>query len=90
MAERGGQADRAIDLLKQAKSNYESDWARDGKSDNLTDDEVKRRLDWQRQQTQYLNGLMLKAAVEGGKPEMAAELRASVEAPPPEDKKLIY
>ena len=89
LVERGWEPDRAIDLLKQAKSNYEIDWARDGKSDNLTDDEVKRRHDWQRQQTQYLNGLMLRAAVEGGKPEIAAELRSAVEAPPPEDKKLL-
>ena len=78
LAERGWQPDRAIDLLKQAKSDYESDWARDGKSDNLSDDEVKRRLHWQRQQRQYLNGLMLKAAMQANKPEIAAELRAAV------------
>jgi thiol-disulfide isomerase/thioredoxin len=89
LVRRGWELDRAIDLLKQGKSNSESDWARDGKNDNLSDDEVKRRLDWQRQQRQYLDGLMLKAAVLANKPEIAMELRASVEAPPPDDKKLL-
>jgi thiol-disulfide isomerase/thioredoxin len=89
LVKRGWQPDRAIDLLKQAKANYERDWARSGKNDNRSDDQMKRGRDWQAEQTQYLNGLMLKAAVQAGKPEIAAELRATVEAPPPEEKKLF-
>ncbi|AXC10201.1 Thiol:disulfide oxidoreductase related to ResA [Acidisarcina polymorpha] len=89
LVKRGGQPEREIDLLKQAKSDDESGWARGNNSDNLSDVEVKRRLDWQRQQRQYLNGLMLKAAMQANKPEIAAELRAAVEGPPPDDKKLL-
>lgn len=89
LIERGWEPDRAIQLLQQAKANFQSKWASDEKSDNRTDAQVMRSLDWQRQQTQYLNGLMLKAAVEANKPEIAADLRAAVEAPPPEDKKLL-
>ncbi|WP_158822292.1 TlpA disulfide reductase family protein [Granulicella sp. S156] len=89
LVERGLEPDRAIDLLKQAKSTYETNWAREGKSDNLSDEEVKRSLDWKRQHRQDLNGLMLKAAIQANKPEIAAELRTAVEAPPPDDKKLL-
>lgn len=89
LVERGLEPNRAIDLLKQAKSTYETGWAREGKNDNHNDEDVKRNLDWERQQRQYLNGLMLKASVQANKPEIAAELRAAVEAPPPDDKKLL-
>jgi thiol-disulfide isomerase/thioredoxin len=89
LVERGLEQDHAIDLLKQAKSKDESNWALAAKSDNLTNDEMKPRLDWQRQQTQYLNGLMLRVAVKGNKPEIAAELRTAVNTPPPDDKKLL-
>jgi thiol-disulfide isomerase/thioredoxin len=88
LVERDCEPDRAIDLLKQAKAKYESDWALDA-SDNLSDAEVERRLDWERQQTQYLDGLMLKAAMQANEPEIATELCAAVEAPPPDDKKLL-
>jgi thiol-disulfide isomerase/thioredoxin len=89
LVERDCEPDRAIDLLKQGKANYESNWARMDTSDNLSDDEVKQSHHWRRQQTQYLDGLMLRAAIQGNRPEIAAELRAEVEAPPPDDKKLL-
>lgn len=88
LVERGWEPNRAIDLLQQAKANYTSNWERDA-GDNRSAEEVQRGLNWQREQTQYLDGLMLKAAMEARKPEIAAELRSEVEAAPPEDKKLL-
>jgi thiol-disulfide isomerase/thioredoxin len=88
LVERGWEPTRAIDLMKQAKASSESNLPLSEKSDNLTVEEVKENLDAQREGLQYQNGLMLKAAVEANKPEIAAELRAAVDAPPPEDKKL--
>ncbi len=89
LIERGWEPDRAIDLVKQAKASYESYVTPLGKSDNLTDEQMKDKRDEQREATQSLNGLMLKAAIEGDKQEIAAELRAAVDAPLPEDKKLL-
>jgi thiol-disulfide isomerase/thioredoxin len=86
---RGLEPDRAIDLVEKAKSSYVSNLPLAGKSDNLTDEQMKENRDGHRESMQYLNGLMLKAAIEAGKPEIATELRAAVEGPPPEDKKLL-
>lgn len=89
LVERGWEPDRAIDLLKQTAASNERFVTPLGKSDNQTDEQLKEYRDRQREDAQYLDGLMLKAAIEGNKPEIAMELRAEVEAPPPEDKKLL-
>jgi len=89
LVERGWEPDRAISLLKEAKANYVSDWIRAAKIDNTSDRELSRRLEYERQQKQYLDGLMLKAAIEAHKPEIAAELRPEVDAPPPAERKLM-
>jgi thiol-disulfide isomerase/thioredoxin len=89
LIERGLQPDRAIGLVKQGISSYGSNLTLTRKSDNLTPEQVKENLDGQREQTQYLNELMLKAAIKVSRPEIATEVRTSVEAPPPEDKKLL-
>lgn len=89
LVERGWEPDRAIALLKQAKANYETDWARTAKQDDISAKELKSNLDFERQRTQYLDGLMLKAAIEAHEPEIAAQLRSDVEAAPPTDRKLL-
>jgi thiol-disulfide isomerase/thioredoxin len=89
LVERGREPDRAIDLVKQARSSYERNWPIFEKSDDLTDEQMKDKRDEERESVQYEDGLMLKAAIEADKPEIEAELRAAVEVPPPEDKKLL-
>ncbi|HTW47959.1 MAG TPA: TlpA disulfide reductase family protein [Acidobacteriaceae bacterium] len=89
LVERSLEPDRTIDLMKQAEASYKIYVTYLEKSDNLTDEQVKENSDEKRQESQYVNGLILKAAVEANRPEIAAELRAEVEAPPPDDKKLL-
>src|SRR5580658_4189414 len=89
LVERGREPERAIDLVKQARSSYERNWPIFAISDDLTDEQMKEKRDELTESTQNVNGWMLKAAMEADKPEIAAELRAAVEAPPPENKKLL-
>ncbi len=88
LIKRGWRPTRALDLLKQARTIMENDRARNRDNDNLTDEDLKNSKKWQTQQDQWTNGLMLKAAIEAGRPEEALKLRASIETPPPPDKKL--
>jgi thiol-disulfide isomerase/thioredoxin len=88
LIERGWQPRRALDLLKQARTSIDRDRNRDRDDDNLTEDELRQREDWQKQQDLQLNGLMLKAAMEARLPDEAIQLRSSIEAPPPKDNKL--
>jgi thiol-disulfide isomerase/thioredoxin len=83
---RGWQPARALDLLKQARTSIESDRGRDREDDNLTEEDLTSRRQWQTQQDQRLNGLLLEAAQQAGRPEEALKLRASIEAPLPEKK----
>jgi hypothetical protein len=62
---RGLEPDRAIDLVKQTKTNYENNLTLARKSDNLTDEQVKENRDAHRESMQYLNRLMLKAPSKG-------------------------
>lgn len=89
LVERGREPERVIELVKQARSSYERNWPIFAISDNLTDEQMKEKRDELTESTQDVNGWMLKAAMEADKPEIAAELRAAVEAPPPENKKLL-
>lgn len=89
LVERNWEPERAIELLREAKASNAAAWARDGKSDNTTEEEAKNSLNEQRERTQSLDGLLLKAAMEASRPEVAAEVRAEVEAAPPEDKKQL-
>jgi len=89
LLERGWEPDRAIDLLKQASSSFKDNLILSEKDDDLTDAQAQERLNEQLQARQDLDGLMLKAAIEADKPEFAAELRAAVEGPPPQQKNLL-
>lgn len=89
LLERGWEPERAIDLVKQDKASAQSNLALVRKSDNLTDEQARERRDSDRQDEQFLDGLLLKAAVEANKPEIATELQAEVEALPPENKNLL-
>ena len=89
LVERNWEPEQAIELLREAKASFESALARAQKGDNASEDEAKGVVDWRQQQTQYLNGLLLKAAMEANQPEVAADVRGDVEAAPPEDKKQL-
>jgi thiol-disulfide isomerase/thioredoxin len=80
---------RALDLVKQAQTELAKGRVRDQDNDDLSDKELKDRKDWQTKQDLDFNGLLLKAALQASLPDEASKLRASVEAPPPEDKKLL-
>jgi thiol-disulfide isomerase/thioredoxin len=85
----GWQPARALDLVKQAQAELAKARARDQDNDNLSDKELKDRKDWQIKQDLDFNGLLLKAALQAGLPDEALKLRSCVEAPLPEDKKLL-
>jgi thiol-disulfide isomerase/thioredoxin len=89
LLERGWEPERAIDLVKQDYASAQSNLVLVWKSDDLTDEQIKEKRDSDRQDAQFLDGLLLKAAVEANKPEIAVELQAEVEAPPPEKKDLL-
>jgi hypothetical protein len=86
---RGWEPERALDLLKDSQSPIEYFRAHQPSDDNQSDEDAKKGHNWQIQQDQYVHSLMLKAAIEAGKPEEALKLRAAVEAPPLADKKLL-
>ena len=81
--------ERALALLNESQDLIERDRARQAGNDNQSDEDVKKTHDWQIQQDQYIHRLMLKAAMEAGKPAEALKLRAAIEAPPPADNKLL-
>jgi thiol-disulfide isomerase/thioredoxin len=87
LIERGWQPTRALDLLKERRALQVKDFARARDSDNLSDEDLKSSKDWQAQQDQEFYDLMLRALKQAGRPEEALELRASIEVPPPPDKK---
>lgn len=89
LVERDWEPDRAIDLVKQAKASSKDNLILSGKNDDLTDAQAKEQLNEQLENRQYLDGLILKAAIEADRPEVAAGVRAEVEVPPPEEKNLL-
>ncbi|MGB8261901.1 MAG: TlpA disulfide reductase family protein [Terracidiphilus sp.] len=82
------QPERALSLLEEAKAAIGKSRALDDARDNLGDEDLKDRKEWQTRQDQNVDGLILKAAIEAGRPEPALALAARVEAAPPEEKKL--
>jgi thiol-disulfide isomerase/thioredoxin len=79
--------ERALDLLQQAKDAIRKDQILKKDEDNLSDEEVKDRKDGQIREDQYVDGLVLRAAIEAGESEPALKLKAALEAPAPEEKK---
>lgn len=89
LIERSWQPARAIEILTQARTafgRYGSPYLDD---DNITDEERKARKERQLKEDQWIDGMVLKAAMEGGRTEEALALRSSVETAPPQDKNLI-
>jgi thiol-disulfide isomerase/thioredoxin len=78
---------RALELLKEASVLNQQEQARDRDDDNLTDDNLKSNQEQKIWKDQYVNGLVLKAAMQARRPEEALGLRASIETPVPVDKK---
>ena len=85
----GWEPGRALELLKESQSPIEQYREQLFSNDNQSDEDVKKTHDWQIQMDQHTHSLMLKAAMEAGKPEEALKLRADLEAPPLADKKLL-
>jgi thiol-disulfide isomerase/thioredoxin len=85
----GWQPERALDLLKQTKTILGNGHPKKDWGDNLADGDLKRFNYWTTQEDQHTVGLLLRAAKLTGKPEEAIKLRASIEEPPPTDKKLV-
>jgi thiol-disulfide isomerase/thioredoxin len=81
------QPTRAIELVKQARASHESEFAPAEEDDNISDDQVKDRNEQTVWAAQYFDGLMLKASKEAGLSDETMGLKASIEAPPPSEKK---
>jgi thiol-disulfide isomerase/thioredoxin len=88
LIDRGWEPARALELLKQARAILAEDRVRNKNSDNLTEDQLKETERWQTEQDLFLNGLMLRAALQAKLPEEALKLKVSIETAPPEEKKL--
>jgi hypothetical protein len=88
LIEKKWQPERALDLLHEAKAVIEKDRATDTANDNLIDEDIKSRRQGQIREDQYIDGLILRAAIEAGRSENALKLRAAIEAPVPEEQKL--
>jgi thiol-disulfide isomerase/thioredoxin len=87
LIERRWQPKRALDLLKQAKAARDSDPGRNRPNDNRSDEQLKESKEQEIYEDQYLNGMVLQAAMQAGEPGEALKLEASIETPPPDDKK---
>jgi thiol-disulfide isomerase/thioredoxin len=87
LVDRGWQPDRALQLMEEATKLAEADRQRSLDDDNLSDDQRKDREEQDAWRRQTFDGLTLKAAKQAGKPEAALKLKASIETPPPADKK---
>ena len=82
------QATRAAGLAKEASASHEKNLALEKEDDNLSDAQIKDRNEQEAWDSQYLNGLMLRAAKQAeGLQNEAPGMKASIEAPPPSDKK---
>jgi len=88
LVEKKWQPARALDLLEQARTIIEKNRAIDPAKDNLTDEDIKNHKEGQIEEDQYVDGLILQAALEAGQPEPALKLKAALEAPAPAEKKL--
>jgi thiol-disulfide isomerase/thioredoxin len=87
LVDRGWQPERALGLMEDARKLAEAERVRSLDDDNLSDDQRKDRDEQEAWERQYFDGFTLRAAKLAGKPEAAMKLKASVETPPPADKK---
>jgi len=87
LIQRGWEPARAIELLQEASLLTQQGQARSRDDDNLSDEDLKNQKEQMIWQGQYLNGLVLRAAMQANRPEEALKLRASIETPAPLDKK---
>lgn len=89
LLDHGWQPSRALDILEQTKTVAGKGHADSDYGDNVSDDDLKRFKYWHDKEDQRTVGLLLKAALQAGKPEEAVKLKASMEEPPPSDKRLL-
>jgi thiol-disulfide isomerase/thioredoxin len=87
LVDRRRQPKRAMDLLKQAKAALDKDRERSRANDNRSDEQIKESREEDVFEDQMVNGFFLRAAMQAGEPEEAMKLKASIESPPPDDKK---
>ncbi len=89
LTERGWEPARSLQLLKEGRTLLDKERARDKDDDNFSDDDVKNRKTQEIYFDQHLNGLTLKAAKQAGRAEEALKLKAEIEGPAPEDKRVL-
>lgn len=89
LVEKKWEPEHALDLLQQAKAAIEKNRAADTSKDNFSDEELKNKKERQIEEDQNVDGLILKAAMGAGKPELALKLKAVLEAPAPENKQQV-
>ena len=80
---------RALDLMLQAKTAVEKARTAESGNDNQSDEQLKNDKEGRIQEDQYLNGILLRAAMEAGQTDEALKLKAAIEAPVPTEKKLL-
>ena len=85
----GWEPDRALALLKATRTIQGSGHAPLEFSDNTPDEDVQRYTYHSRRDDQRIVGLFLWAAKQAGKPQEALAVRAAVEDPAPDDKRLL-
>jgi thiol-disulfide isomerase/thioredoxin len=81
------QPERALALLRKAQLLMAKDHEQQLESDNRTEEEVEKTAEYQVFENQHLAGLMLRAAKLAGKADSVETLRASIQGPPPKQKK---
>ncbi len=89
LTDRGWEPERAIGLLSQAWPLLAQENERARQDDNLSADEVKDRAEGELRRSQWVAGLLLKAAKQAGQPKAAESLRATIEGNPPQNKKYL-
>jgi thiol-disulfide isomerase/thioredoxin len=87
LVEHGWEPERALGLLNRARAQLAKDRERNRQDDNLSADDLKRSAEHVIWQDQWVNGLMLKAAKQTGKPEEAFKLRDLINGDVPQDLK---
>jgi thiol-disulfide isomerase/thioredoxin len=81
------QPERAMALLRRAQPLLAKDHEQQIENDNRTPEDMEETATYQVFENQYLAGLMLRAATLAGKADAVETLRASIEGPPPKQKK---
>ena len=81
------QPERALKLTQEIRALDAQDMARAQDDDNLSDDDVKNRAEEKIWKGQFFVSLELQAARQAGRADEVMQLKATIEAPPPTDKK---